>query len=249
MADIPFEGNNPFESEPGNEDLENSPSETNDPEETQSPEGEKPNTQDDPDKDIPFHQHPRWKDRETEWDKRFNDQESRHQDDLRKLREEFAGAKKTNAEETEVPSWFGGSKEQWDAYRKDRDAEIKSAEERAYERITSTKSAEDKAVKEATDYMNSELTAIESDKTLNPKGAKIDPNKLLKIVMDNDLVDSKGRWNYRAGYAIMQNQANSSAPKPGDRKAIAGATTSESKADDKPANYKTSADFKKVKPW
>lgn len=201
--------------------------------------------------DAGFLDHPRWKEREEDWKKRFNDQESRHQADLKAIREEFGAARKDNANETKIPSWFGGSQEQWDAYRADRDQEIKAAEERAIERIKGEKTAEDKAVKEATEYMQSEISAIESDKELNPDGSKVDPNKLLKFVLDNDLVDSKGRWNYRAGFRIMKANGGTGAQNnSGDRKKIAGATTSESKAESKPQAFKTSADFKGNKrPW
>lgn len=247
MADIPHEGENPFNPESGNENPESSPDEINESEETPPADGEEKNPQD-PDKDLPFHEHPRWKAREEEWDKRFNDQETRHQDDLKKIREEFGTARKENAEQTNIPSWFGGTQEQWDAYRTDRDTELKSAEDRAYERLTKEKSVETKAVEEATTYLQSEVAFIGSDKTINPTGAKVDPNKLLKIVMDNDLVDSKGRWNYRAGWRLLQREASGTAPS-GDRKNIAGATTSESKGESKPAPFKTSADFKKAKPW
>jgi hypothetical protein len=243
-VDVQHEGENPFKSEEENDNSASSPDETNETEDTQSPEGDE-NTQDE-EKEKPFNEHPRWQEREKEWDKRFNDQEARHQEDLKAMREEFGAARKENAEQTTIPSWFGGDQAQWDAYRKDRDAEIKAAENRAYERITSEKLANDKAVQEATEFMRSEMAEIESDKTLNPSGAKIDPNKLLKIVMDNDLVDSKGRWNYRAGARLLQQtqQQNGS-----NRKAIAGATTSESKGETKPAPFKTSADFKKTQPW
>lgn len=198
-----------------------------------------------------FLDHPRWKQREEDWKKRFNDQESRHQTDLKAIREEFGTARKDNAGETKIPSWFGGDQEQWDAYRTDRDTEIKAAEERAIERIKGEKTAEDKAVKDATDFMQSEISAIESDKDLNPDGSKVDPNKLLKFVLDNDLVDSKGRWNYRAGFRIMKaNGGTGASNNTGDRKKIAGATTSESKAESKPQAFKTSADFKGNKrPW
>jgi hypothetical protein len=199
-------------------------------------------------KDIPFHQHPRWKEREEAWDKRFNDQELRHQEDLKKIREEFGADRKKNAEQTDIPSWFGGDQDQWNDYRKDRDAEIKAAEERAIQRITDEKGKQDKSVQEATEYMQSELMDIESDKNLNPSGEKIDPNKLLKIVMDNDLVDSKGRWNYRVGVRLMNFGAN--IPKPGDRKKIAGATLAGNEPEEKPVAYKTSKDFKGAnRPW
>lgn len=200
-------------------------------------------------KEVPFDQHPAWKEREQTWDKRFNEQERRHQDDLAAIRTEFGAARKDNADQTKIPSWFGGDQAAWDAYRSDRDAELKSAEDRAYARVNQEKSTQDKAVKEATDYMQAEMATIESDKTLNPTGAKIDPNKLLKIVIDNDLVDSKGRWNYRAGFAILQSQTKT-APK-GDRKVLAGASTSDDRPETKPTDYKTSVDFKKpgARPW
>lgn len=234
-------------------DTENDNSAGDEPGKTTTEDGAPSTTEKKPealDPNLPFDQHPAWKEREQKWDKRFNEQETRHQSDLQAIREEFGGARKANAEATKIPSWFGGTQQQWDDYRADRDTELKEAEERAYKRVSETKTQEDKAVKDATDYMQSELAAIESDKALNPTGAKIDPNRLVKIVMDNDLVDTKGRWNYRAGFAIMQGQT--AKPKPtGNRKDIAGASTSEATPEDKPTTYKTSKDFQKpgARPW
>jgi len=247
MADIPTEGANPFDEEAENDNSESSPDNTNDEEDTQSPDGDDKNGQDDDaDKDIPFHEHPRWKQREDEWNKRFNDQEQRHQDDLRAIREEFGAAKKANAENTEIPSWFGGTQEQWNQYLEWNGQQLQAAEDRAIKRLNEGKESEDRAVKEATEYMKSEITAIESDKEINPTGEKIDPNKLLKIVMDNDLVDSKGRWNYRAGFRIMQQSKGSVIP---DKKKVAAAVGSDNKGEAKPAAFKTTADFKKNRPW
>lgn len=223
---------------------------------TQSPEGDK-NTQGEDDK-TPFHEHPRWKKREEEWNTRFNEQETRHQDDLKAIREEFGGQRKENAQQTKIPAWFGGTQEQWDAYRTDRDAEIQAAEDRAITRLKkeqgdSTK-AEETAVKEATDYMNSEVDAIEADKTLNPAGGKIDRKALLQVVLDNQLVDTKGRWNYRAGIRILNAGAKAPEvpkkdPKDNERKQVAAATTVEGKGDDKKPTFATSDTFKKDRPW
>lgn len=251
------EGDRTIEGDGDTEDTTSTESSTenNENEEGQSSEGQQDaNTQDDPDKDKPFHEHPRWKQRETEWETRFNEQERRHQDDMKSLRDEFSGQRKANAEQTQIPSWFGGTQEQWDAYRADRDAEITSAEERAVKRIEQQKETQSKAVKEATDYMKSELATIEKDKTLNPTGTKIDPKKLLQAVLDNDLVDSQGRWNYRAGFRLLQQQGGAGTqgtkPKTGDKKIIAGATTTtENRAETQTPKYKTSADFKKNRPW
>lgn len=251
FAEIPQEGANPFDNvEEENDDSASSQDETNDTDETQSPDGDGTNNQDDPDKDKPFHEHPRWKQRESEWDKRFNDQEARHQEEIQKLREEFGGKKDDPPADAKIPSWFGGTPEQWAEFLEWNNSLLSKAEEKALGRVNEAKTAEEKAVAEATEYMRSEIAAIQADEKLNPTGAKIDPNKLLKIVMDNDLIDSKGRWNYRAGFRIM-NAGNNSNPDNGnkDRKKIAGATTSESNPESKPVAFKTSQDFKKNRPW
>lgn len=247
-ADVPQEGEITFKPEEENDDSSSSQDENNEADEAGASD-QQDKKDDDADKNQPFHEHPRWKQRETEWEKRFNDQETRHQDGLKAIREEFGNTRKDNAEQVKIPSWFGGTQEQWDAYRADRDADIKTAEDRAYERLNSEKSGQEKAVAEATAYMQNEVSAIENDKTLNPTGAKIDPNKLLKIVTDNDLVDSKGKWNYRAGFRMMQASGNTSISKPGERKTVAGATNSEAKGESKPSPYKTTSDFKKNRPW
>lgn len=233
--------------------------EENQGEDTQSSEGD--NTQSE--EETPFHEHPRWKQREDEWNTRFNDQEKRHQDDLKAIREEFGTARKENAQNTKIPAWFGGTQEQWDAYRADRDAELTQAEERAEKRVREAlkteQGAEGKAVAEATDFMRAEMKAIEADKNLNPTGAKIDQataEKLLKTVLDNELIDTKGRWNYRAGWRLMNGtQAAAPAPKPkpntAEKKEIAAASTSNTRGGDNknaPA-VATSETFKKDRPW
>jgi len=230
---------------------------------TQSADGEKNNQTDDDKK--PFHEHPRWKQREDEWNNRFNQQEQRHAEELKNaiesIRSEFGGARKDNAQQTKIPAWFGGTQEQWDAYRADRDAELEAAEKRAVDRLKNeskqASESETKAVQEATDWMNSEVSAIEADTTLNPSGESIDKAALLKIVVDNELVDTKGRWNYRAGFRLMQKEASgqnqqqqSQTKKTDEKKKIAAATTTEGGGDQKKANYATSEDFKGSKrPW
>ena len=232
--------------------------EANQDEETQSAEGDK-STQTE-EGDIPFHEHPRWKQREDEWNNRFNDQEKRHQEELTKaidtIRTEISDKRDTNAAQTKIPAWFGGTQEQWDAYRADRDAELKAigdaAEKRAVERIKGEQEKEGKAVEEATNYLKSEIAAIEADKDLNPTGAKVDAEKLLKVVLDNKLIDTEGRWNYRAGIRIL-NGSVAPKPKPAttDKKEVAGASTSGGTGggDPKPKSYMTSSDFKKDRPW
>ena len=107
MADTPFEGQNPFEEEEGDGTSTDSPTENNE-EDENGDSGADDKNQKDPHKDVPFHDHPRWKQREEEWQNRFNTQEKRHQDDIKSVRDEFATARKDNRENDQIPAWFGG---------------------------------------------------------------------------------------------------------------------------------------------
>ena len=231
---------------------------------TQSQGGEKENTgeqkKDGQGSDEDFAKHPRWQEREKDWTERFNKQETRHTDEIAKLREEFIGKKDDTKTETKVelpamPSWWGGDEQQWADYCKHQEALVAQAEDRAITRITSKQTEEQKAIKDATDFMTEEVTKIETDKTINPNGEKVDRNKLLKFVLDNDLVDSKGRWNYRAGFQMMKAGVASAKDDKketiDEKKKVASATTSENRAETKTPNVVTSEDFKKpgARPW
>ena len=206
----------------------------------------------DADKDN-FADHPRWKERETDWTNRFNEQEVRHTDELTKLREEFMGkfdGLKTSAPQ-DIPSWFGGDEQSWKDFTAwNNQALAKTKEEartEALKEIQGKTDLEQKAIDTATQYFVDQVTVLESDKIINPQGEKIDRNKLLKFTMDNDLVDSKGRWNYKAAFIMMRKQPIDTK----DRKKLASDTTSDNRAETKPPAFMTSEDFSKpgAKPW
>ena len=113
MADTSAEDeytfNPPKESERRNST--DSPSETDQNEDTDSPDREEDkNNQEDTDKEKPFNEHPRWKERESEWNGKFNEQEKRHQEELTRaiqgIREEFKENKR-EANSSKIPTWFG----------------------------------------------------------------------------------------------------------------------------------------------
>jgi len=81
--------------------------------------------------------------REEEWKTRFNDQEIATRRNSKKLLivSEMSSKKKReeNAEQSKIPSWFGGDQAQWNEYRADRDAELQkiqaTAEKNALKRL------------------------------------------------------------------------------------------------------------------
>lgn len=204
-------------------------------------------------KEKPFNEDPRWIKREDNWKERFDNQDKQHADDMKALREEFT--EKTKPEpstDVKIPSWFGGDEDQWTDYQKHEDERLKSAEEKAVVRMQEKQTDDQKAIDDATEYMGKEIGEIENDSKLNPKGEKIDRNKLLKFVMDNELVDTQGRWNYRAGYKLLSaGVQNTKKEEIDEKKKLAGATTSEKGAEEKTPDYMTSDDFKKEgkRPW
>ena len=205
-----------------------------------------------------FADHPRWKERESDWTKRFNEQEERHTGELTKIREDIEQRFSTKPADApaEVPSWFGGDEKQWQEFQSWNHALVSKAKDEArteaLKEVETKGAAKQKAIEDATTYFTETVAVIETDKAINPDGTKVDRNKLLKFVLDNDLVDSKGRWNYRAGFQMMKAGVTSTkADATNDRKQIAGATTSENRAETKPPAYMTSTDFTKpgARPW
>lgn len=230
--------------------------------ETQSQEGEQNSSGEKKDQGAEnLADHPRWKEREEDWKTRFNDQELRHSGEIAKLREEFEQkyGKQGNSQEekaaettTEIPSWFNGDEQQWKEFQIWNNTLIDKAKTAVETDQKSKTEAEQKRIADATDFFNTEVAAIEADKTLNPEGLKVDKNKLLKAALDFDLVDSKGRWNYKAAWRFLNNSANKTQKAIIDeKKQVAGATTSEKGGEVKPAPYTTNKDFEKpgARPW
>lgn len=234
---------------------------------TQSQDGDQKSGADKKDDgDAGFADHPRWKEREADWTKRFNDQEQRHVDEIAKLREEFLGKATAKPAEAQAeagagdatpeqpPAWFGGDAEAWKSFREWNNKELSAAEERGAQRalkeISSKSEAEQKAIQDATNYFNEEVSSIESDKELNPDGLKVDRNKLLKTALDNDLIDSKGRWNYKAAFKLMKpSEVFQAKAAMDEKKRIAGASTDDKRTESKPDAVATSETFKKDRPW
>lgn len=235
-----------------NDNSTDSQSEQTDINKTQSQEGD--NTQAEENKSDGNKQnlddHPRWKEREEDWKNRFNDQEKRHLEEIEELRQEFLSKKQE--EKSDIPIWFGGNEQQWEAYQEHLNSLTNKAKEEAIQELKNKSNEEQKRIEEATNYFQEQVREIESDSSINPESQKVDQNKLMKFVMDNNLVDTQGRWNYKAGFQMMRlqqlaNQTN----KVTEKKKIANATTSTNQGEEKKSDYMTSEDFRNpsARPW
>lgn len=198
-----------------------------------------------------FAKHPAWQKREKVWKERYNEQEKKHSDEIAKIWERIGESKNPEEEQeapTEVPDWFGGDEKQWKDFVKYNETLVSKAKEDAKNEILAQKTEEQKKIEEATTYMNEQIAEIEAE-----TGDKVDKNRLLKITLENELIDTKGRWNYKAAHKIMRAEQNKS---PNDRnkkieskKELANATDSKPSSDPAKRNFKTPEDFETNRPW
>lgn len=210
-----------------------------------APEGE--HTQ--PEKDLPFHENPKVQDYlKRQIDNKAKEIEEKHQQELQKIRDEFAPKTKETPDNKEnIPDWFGGDTTQWQAFQAHLGTMTKKAKQEALSELQESKSTEARLIQEATDYMNAEVANIENDKEMNPDGVKIDINRLGVIVDKFHLVDPKtSKWNWRGAWEIYKMQL----PKAkeidlSERKKLA-ATSSSNRAEEKTPVIFSSKDFRRV---
>jgi hypothetical protein len=264
MMQVKVEGQPAFEIEPkGNDNPSDSSPDTNEADQTgASNQDNKDGANKDGGSDSKdFHKDPRWIERENDWKIRFNEQEVRHTSELTKAREDLEqkiaaiGKPAKNSDEVpaDVPSWFEGDEFQWKDYAGHTQQLIDKAVEKALSTIQERIAGETRAIEDATKWFNDEVAAIEADKELNPQGLKVDRNKLLKTALDNKAVDIEtGKWNYRLAFKLMKPSEVFQAKRDlNEKRNIAGATTSENRAETKSQPFMTTKDFKNPsqRPW
>jgi len=215
-----------------------SPTENETIDEGHSPDGQEgdDNSQEDEKENLSFDKHPRWKQREEEWNKRFDEQESRIQsrieqaikDAVKNLPSSVANA---DSLPVQIPAWFGGDEAQWKAFKADQKRELDQvvamAVKEAVGEVSKTQTAQERAVQEANKHFHDSIQRIEYENK-----TKVDPNELLQYVLDNKIIDpTTQRWDYEKGYRWMMLEKGQGSSKPGadrqGRKNIAGATMKE----------------------
>lgn len=135
-------------------------------------------------------------------------------------------------DEIRIPSYW--NQEDVDGYKQfleDQRRLVQEAEERAVQRIKAEREGEEKRIRDANEWFEKSVSDIESN------GFKVDRNRLLKTAMDFELVDTQGRWNYKAAAEILKREE-----KPIDlteKKQVAASATSEPTPERKPKDYLT----------
>lgn len=180
---------------------------------------------DDEFKDVPFHMHPRWKEREEQWNQRFEKQQTDFEEKMEKFSQDHskpqADVEAEKIAKGPIPKWFGGGKDtpevraMWREYVEQQTVQLsqieKRAEDRAFERITQGQSTQEKAVQEANQHFETSITHLEAT-----FGKRVNRDELLKFTLDNKFIDPESRrWDYQRAYRFMMAEKGTPLPRQG----------------------------------
>lgn len=212
------------------------------------PEVEEPNQgKNTDDKQVPFHEHPRWKEREEEL-KRLRAFEQTASEKLAEFDKIKSAFDSKSGEKSSIPDWFkhlyGENEVAWQAYSEHSKLE---REEMKKELIAEQEARREESQKEEQRWNKWVEDGLEGLKTL---GLEFDRNALLKTMLDNpEKVTREGNFDFNLGYKLYRElnpdttQANSQA-----RKKIADTATKSSPAEKGSKDFMTSNELRN-KSW
>lgn len=240
LADVKIEGQDAFGSQ-GEETPSDSPAEK---EQVKVEPKEGDNTP--VEKELPFHQNPRWIERENEL-KTLREKSEIYEKDLAELKQfkEQASQKKSD---TKVPEWFstlyGDNLEAWEKYSE----HSKNEREEMKREILEAQQQEVVKAQEQEKYWNNwvegEMVKLET------RGYKFDRNELAQVILKTRPTDSSGNLDFEAGYetyiarkgpAVNPQQSQA-------RKQVADSVTRSSRGEPTPKDYMTSNELRN-KSW
>ena len=236
-----------------------SSNETNEKETKPSEEGEKVSTDavetnTPPEKQVPFNEHPRWKqiyDENKRLKELVESQNSQQQERLQKIEERIAAPTSV-----EIPEWFketfGENPDLYTKYKREEDKRFQEVQERLVRSQNEVVEREQRALAEANEYVSSSISELKSDGLLE------DENAFKKFLVDYHAKygaipeDSKGNIDFRQSLNLYNEinsaRAEAQAAKAKARKSIASDTESAptNAGGEKPKEFMTSKDLRNV---
>lgn len=240
LADIAVEGREAFE-----KIMEETPTESpavNDQDEVEPEEGDDAEAEADadntPSKEVPFHEHPRWKQREAE----LNELREQREEDARIIAElqERTQSKETD---TSIPDWFielyGENATAWAKYQ---EHDARQRQEIKNEIIRDQEEQRTRQTQEADKWqkwVDEEIGKLEAD------GKKFDKNKLIKTMLEFRPTDENNNFDFQAGYRIYEALESKGTQSNEARKELADTVNKPSKASDPvKKDYMTPSDLR-----
>lgn len=198
---------------------------------------EKPKDKAEKKKQIPFHEHPRWKERERQWKENIADLKKANKEEIDRVLSSINKAKEPKT----IPNWFkglyGDDQNMWNEYRAGRKAE---REELKQEILSEQKEKNDKQkaeVQKWNEWVDVEVSKLKAD------GKTFKKNELLKVALDFKPTDDKGNISLEKAYELMQKFKTKDTKKATARKKLADSTVSGTKGTESSKGFKTPKDF------
>lgn len=198
-----------------------------------------------PEKEVPFHEHPRWKQREEEL-KTLREAEEAHAREIEELKA-FREESKTS-KTTAIPDWFkelyGDNEVAWAKYsehdrvqRDDIKREVLQEQELLRQRQTDEANRWNK-------WVDDQITKLQAD------GKQFDRNKLIKTMLEYRPTDDNNNFDFEKGYRIYEalEQKEADPQKSQERKQLADIVTATTKGDKKSKDFLTAHDLRN-KSW
>jgi hypothetical protein len=193
-------------------------------------------------KPVPFHKHPRWRQMQGKMSQLEADKE-----ELR-IRLEERTRQPQPAQPEPIPAWFSGlygdNAKAWQNFQAMRETDRQRVKKEIYTELSKAEkqmTAQEQArVKEHSTWLDNEIEALKAE------GKKFDQNELFDAALRHRPTDDEGNISLAQAYEILQLEkaASKDTSKIKARKKVAEATSSDSKGETKPRNYKTPEDLK-----
>lgn len=229
MADFPEQGKAEFE-EKAEATAPESPTEPTEADatapktEADSAEESSPEAKEEDVKPIrPFHEDPAIQDY-------LNRQLEKRADKIRdEIEQSISSRFAPKQDEQTIPAWFqriyGDDKDAWKDYTAYEDSKLQKVKSDTIREYESRQKAEQQKVLDAQKYIDDSLASLEA------KGKRFDKNELLKVVNDYRPINEAGNWDFDKAYDILELKKAKSQEKSQARKAIAAASSSDTKAE------------------
>ncbi len=193
-------------------------------------------------KQIPFHKHPRWIEREKQWNERFETLKQEGQEEL-----ETALEKLKPQEPKGIPNWFKGlygedQPEMWNEYNAERKADRDALKQEILVEQREEQSERISKQNEEVQYWN-EWIDTEVDK-LKADGKSFNRNELLKVALEFKPTDEQGNIDLEKSYELMERMKAKDTKKSKARKELADSTISDTRGEESPKDFRTPKDLK-----
>lgn len=191
---------------------------------------------------VPFHQHPRWKAREQEWQEKFETMKRTYDEELGNVKKSIDSFKPQAAEA--IPEWYkyyyGEDPKGYELYKQFHNGEKERIKQEALEEIRKEESKEQENTKKWNSWIEDQL------KSLEDQGNKFERNKLLKQMEDYPIYGKDGLYDFKKSYELYQKfNSTPDNSKSEARKDVASDVTSDKKGEPKQRDYVTAKEVRR----